>query len=168
MIRPLAKLAFGSLLKNSFNYLGMCGDIQKSVLELETMLKHYQFIEYCLHSALTYFHNNNKGQMKYIQVQGVGIHEFEPVDDEGIILAAEFHLFITENYQEVAQCLHLLSTMDLSKNTRQERQQILQTWYKLQSSSTLLINNGIVSNLEKNTTKESSNCNVEKLMVLAR
>ena len=149
----------------------MCGDVQSSILELETMRKHHPCLEHCLLVALMYFHSSNKkflelDQKKYNQLQKEVIAAFEHMDNEGVMLTAEFHMLISENYQEVECCLHLLNTRYLSRH-QQERQQLLQAWHKILSSS-ILKNDDIFCTLLKNVANEISNCNVAILMVLAR
>lgn len=147
----------------------MCGDLQSSSLELETMRKHYPFLEHCLLDALIYFHDNN--QHSYSQIQKANMIAFEQMDVEVTMLTAEFHMFISENYKEVEHYLHILSistSTDLSRD-QQERLQLLQAWYRILSSSILLMTpDDFFCNLENVTTNDISKCHVETLLVLAR
>jgi hypothetical protein len=151
----------------------MCGDLQNSSLELETMRKTYPFLEHCLLVALIYFHDHNKhffelDQNSYSQLHKAAIIASEHRDFEVTMLTAEFHMFISENYQEVEHYLHLLLSMNKDFSRDQlERLQILQAWYKILSSSILLTADDFFCNLE-NVTNDTSKYHVEKLMVLAR
>lgn len=151
----------------------MCGDLQQSILELETMRKYHPFLEHSLLVALIYFHSINDkefiklDQTKYNQLQKTVTAASEHIDTEGVMLTAEFDMMISENNQEVESCLNILSTRDLSKS-QQERYQLLKAWYKILSSSKVMVNDDIFCTLLNNVTNDISNCNVDTLMVLSR
>ena len=99
---------------------GLFGELEVCLQDLEAVRKLHRFLDYAIISALIWFHQEcgECNRTEVVKLKSASEAALECIHLDGALLAADFHLHVSKNLEEVKRCIRIASSNYMSRDPR--------------------------------------------------